>query len=223
MIKAWFRIVAMSLVLLASPAKAQELEYALELGGMLGGSFYLGDANYHAFFKNLHPAGGLVGRYNFNPRRSLKFNIAATQISGNAQKISYKYPDIPEQQWEFKHMLWDVGAQFEVGFWGYGTGGGYKGNRKLCPYIQFGLGATVCNKAFTLNIPVGVGVKYKFKPRWNVGIDWTMRFAMSDNLDGIKDPYRIESGFMKNKDNYSFTMIYITYDLCPKYRKCNNE
>ena len=97
MIKAWFRILAMSLVLLASPAKAQELEYALELGGMLGGSFYLGDANYHAFFKNLHPAGGLVGRYNFNPRRSLKFNIAATQISGNAQKISYNMQNINEQ------------------------------------------------------------------------------------------------------------------------------
>ena len=34
--------------LLATPAMlcAQDLEYKMELGGALGGSFYLGDANY---------------------------------------------------------------------------------------------------------------------------------------------------------------------------------
>lgn len=74
-----------------------------------------------------------------------------------------------------------------------------------------------------MNIPVGAGIKYKVKPRWNVGIDWTMRFSMSDKLDGIEDPYRIKSGFLKNKDSYSMTMFYISYDLCPKYRKCNTE
>jgi hypothetical protein len=49
-----------------------------------------------------------------------------------------------------------------------------------------------------------------------------MRLSMGDKLDGIEDPYRIKSGFMKNKDSYSWTMFYISYDLCPKYRKCNN-
>ena len=73
-----------------------------------------------------------------------------------------------------------------------------------------------------MNIPVGVGVKYKLRERLNVGLDWTMRFSMSDKLDGIADPYNIESGFLKNKDSYSFTMFYISYDLFPKYRKCNN-
>ena len=221
--KVWLKILALSLALLASPAKAQELEYALELGGMAGGCFYFGEANYHTLFKNLNAAGGLVGRYNINPRQSVKFNIAVGGLSGDASNIKYKYPDNPDIQWKFNHKVWDVGAQYELGFWGYGTGGGYKGHRKLCPYIQFGLGSTVCNGTFTLNIPIGFGVKYKFKPRWNVGVDWSMRFCMSDLLDGIQDPYVIKSGFMKNKDNYSFTMIYLTYDLCPKYRKCNNE
>ena len=42
-------------------------------------------------------------------------------------------------------------------------------------------------------------------------------------LDGIEDPYKVKSGFLKNKDSYSWTMVYISYDLCPKYRKCNND
>jgi hypothetical protein len=50
-----------------------------------------------------------------------------------------------------------------------------------------------------------------------------MRFSLSDKLDGIPDPYSIAGGFLKNKDSYCFTMFYISYDLCPKYRKCNNE
>ena len=50
-----------------------------------------------------------------------------------------------------------------------------------------------------------------------------MRFSLSDKLDGIEDPYKIESGFLKNKDSYSWTMVYISYDLCPKYRKCVND
>jgi hypothetical protein len=73
-----------------------------------------------------------------------------------------------------------------------------------------------------MNIPIGFGLRYKLKERLNVGLDWTMRFSMSDKLDGISDPYSIPGGFMKNKDSYSFTMLYISYDLFPKYRKCNN-
>ena len=75
----------------------------------------------------------------------------------------------------------------------------------------------------TANVPVGFGVKYKFRPRWNVGLDWSMRFTLSDKLDGIEDPYKVKSGFLKNKDSYSWTMVYISYDLCPKYRKCAND
>ena len=206
-----------------TPVRGQELEYALELGAMGGGCFYLGDANYHSLYQNTKFAGGLMGRYNMNPRQSLKFDIAVGQISGNALLEKNKFPEIPGQQWKFDETLVDVGCQYELGFWGYGMGTGYKNSRRLAPYIQVGLGTTVCNGAFTLNLPVGVGVRYKLRERWNVGLDWTMRFSLSDRLDGIEDPYAIKSGFLKNKDSYSFTMLYISYDLCPKYRKCNNE
>ena len=85
------------------------------------------------------------------------------------------------------------------------------------------------NHVFALNIPIGFGVKYKLAERLNVGAEWTMRFTTSDRLDVtntsglmLDDPYGIESKVMKNKDSYSWLMLYVSYDMFPKYRKCNN-
>lgn len=202
---------------------AQELEYKMELGVMGGTGFYLGDANTGTFYKNTSPAFSLMGRYNFNPRMSLKFDLGYSKAKGDAQSIDNKFPDNATQQWQFNNSLIDLGCQYEISFWGYGTGGGYKGHKRLAPYIQMGLGFTYGGDALTMNIPIGFGVKYKLKERLNVGVDWTMRLSMSDKLDGICDPYRIQSGFLKNKDSYSWTMVYVSYDLFPKYRKCNND
>ncbi len=210
-------------LLIAAGAHAQDLEYAMELGMMAGPNFYMGDANMNGFYKNTTMGAGLMGRYNINPRMALKFDIAYAKIKGDATKEKNVYPELPEQEWAFDNPLVDVGAQYELNFWGYGTGSGYKGHKRLVPYIQMGLGFTYCDNALAMNIPIGAGIKYKLKPRWNIGLDWSMRFTMSDKLDGIEDPYRIKSGFLKNKDSYSMTMFYISYDLCPKYRKCNNE
>ena len=209
-------------LLIALGIQAQELEYGMELGVMGGPSFYMGDANLNGFYKNVTMAGGLMGRYNINPRMSLKFDLAYGKVKGNAAEGNNKFPATPGKQWEFDKSLREAGCQYELSFWGFGTGTGYKGHKRLTPYIQLGMGFTHCNDALTMNIPVGFGIKYKLRPRWNVGIDWTMRFSLSDKLDGIDDPYRAKSGFLKNKDSYSWTMVYISYDLCPKYRKCNN-
>ena len=210
-------------MLLATVTQAQELEYAMELGAMGGMSFYMGDANLGGFYKNVTMAGGAMGRYNINPRMALKFDVAYGSVKGNAANQANKYPAQEGQKWDFDNPLVDFGCQYEMNFWGYGTGTGYKGHKRLTPYIQLGLGFTSCNKDFTMNIPIGFGIKYKIKPRLNVGLDWTMRFTLSDKLDGIEDPYRIKSGGLKNKDSYSWTMFYISYDLCPKYRKCAND
>jgi len=208
-----------------------DLEYKMELGGMLGGSFYMGDANYSTPFKNMGFTGGAVARYIFNPRMSVKGNFVFGRISGNTEEQKNIYPE--NQNASFKRNIFDLGAQFEYNFFAYGNGKGYRGNKRFTPYILGGLGFTFAPSpakgVFTLNIPIGAGVKYKFAERWNIGCEFTMRFSLSDNLDvtnkegmQLNDPYNIKSGFLKNKDSYSFTMIFITYDLFPKYRKCNN-
>ena len=56
-------------------AQVQALEYRYEAGVMAGGSCYYGDANYSSFMKNINVMGGLIGRYNINPRMAVKADI----------------------------------------------------------------------------------------------------------------------------------------------------
>ena len=129
-------------LLLALTTGAQELEYAMELGAMGGIGFYMGDANTGGFYKNVTMAGGAMGRYNINPRMALKFDIAYGSVKGNAANGKNKFPAQEGQKWDFNNPLVDVGCQYEMSFWGYGTGTGYKGHKRLTPYIQMGLGFT---------------------------------------------------------------------------------
>lgn len=219
------------LTCLSMSLTAQETEYKMELGGMLGGSFYMGDANFKAPFKNMRLAGAIVARQIFNPHMAIKYDFAIAGIAGDTRQFSNKFPGA--QQVKFKRTLFDIGAQFEYNFLGYGTGQGYKNTKRITPYILGGVGLTFAPAPaeFTgaLNFPLGIGVKYKLMPRLNVGIEFTMRFSMTDKLDvsskdglQLSDPYNIKSSGMKNKDTYSFTTIFVTYDLFPKLRKCNN-
>ena len=82
---------------------------------------------------------------------------------------------------------------------------------------------------FTVNFPIGGGVKYKIAHRINIGCEFTMRFSLSDKLDvtnkeglQLNDPYRIKSQGWKNKDSYSYTVFFVTYDLFSRCKECNN-
>jgi hypothetical protein len=210
---------------------AQEvLEYRWDIGGGTGLCYYLGDANSTPFSgSNIMAAFTL--RRNFNPRMALKANLAYGRYGGTTN--GYYMPEAPGTTQQgtdisFGGNVIDLGAQFELNFWGYGLGPGYKKLSRITPYAILGIGATVGvtndETAFGLNLPVGVGVKYKVKPRLNLIFEWTHRFTTIDKLDGarLNDPYYIESSGMKNRDTYSFFMFTLTYDISPKLRLCNN-
>ncbi|MBP8776793.1 MAG: outer membrane beta-barrel protein [Bacteroidaceae bacterium] len=208
-------------------AEAQEDIYKMELGAMLGGSFYLGDANYTSLYKGTRPMGGIVARYIFNPRIALKANLAMAGIKGSTEGNENRFPT----ETSFSRTLYDLGVQAEFGFWPYGLGSEYLGYKRCQPYLIAGMGFTYAGKpaksVVAVNFPVGIGLKYKLKPRWNIGVEFTMRFSTSDELDvtnsteALNDPYRIKSGGLKNKDSYSFTSLFITYDLFPQCQNCN--
>lgn len=223
-------LVGAMMLCLAGTVRAEGLEYRYEVGAMVGASSYYGDANYHIPFKNINVMGGLLWRYNINPRMAVKADFAVAGISGNTANFDNRFPGGGV---EFSRTIYELGGQFEYNFLAYGDGAGYKKTHRVVPYIFAGLGLTYAPKpakhVFAANMPVGLGVKYKVIPRLNLGCELSFRFTHSDNLDVtdktkpiLSDPYGIKSGWLKNKDNYSFLSIFVTYDLSPKYRKCNN-
>ncbi len=228
------------LALTSSAQQSDVLEYQQEVGGGAGLMSYMGDAG-GGFLTNPGLMGTLIWRRNLNPRMVIKADAAFGHISGDTE--GRFFPTNPLSKTaeggaqapviHFGRNVLDVGAQFEFNFMGYGLGPNYKGLYRWTPYLLVGAGVTVCmgggaDAAGTINIPMGVGFRYKLKPRLNLGIEWSVRFTDTDRLDDSKeptklnDPLGVESDFFKNKDCYQMFVVSLTYDIAPKYRKCNN-
>lgn len=210
-------------------AAAQEDGYLMEIGLGGGGSFYMGDAN-SRFYNNTNGVFSAMARYNVNPRFSLKADFAAAGISGSTEN---SYGVLPGDELTFSRTVYDFGVQIEWGFCGYGMEG-WNGCHRLAPYGLLGIGLTFAPEPvqndFGANFPVGLGLRYKLSERVNIGLEWTMRFTTSDRLDvtqtygtSLEDPFMIKGKGIKNKDSYSFTMLYISFDIFKRPCHCNDE
>lgn len=212
----------------ALPASAQsDYEYRMEIGAGVGLVAYEGDFNGN-ITHGMQPMASAVLRRTFNPYMALRFAAAYGKLKGSSKNVKTYMPEYVDTPYEFANSLVDVSATYEYNFWPYGTGHDYRGAQRLTPFIFAGLGATYAsgsgNNVFTANVPLGVGVKYKMATRLNLGIEWAMHFSMNDNLDGVKDPYGIQStGMFKNTDCYSMLQLTLTYSLMPKCRTCHND
>lgn len=212
----------------ALPASAQsDYEYRMEIGAGIGLVAYEGDFN-GSITHGMQPMASAVVRRTFNPYMALRFAAAYGKLKGSSKNVKTYMPEYVDTPYEFANSLVDVSATYEYNFWPYGTGHDYRGAQRLTPFIFAGLGATYAsgsgNNVFTANVPLGVGVKYKVATRLNLSIEWAMHFSMNDNLDGVKDPYGIQStGMFKNTDCYSMLQLTLTYSLMPKCRTCHND
>ena len=222
-------LLSLAIILLCSKAAAQDEGYLMEMGLGGGGSFYMGDAN-GRLYNNTNGVFSVLARYNVNPRFSLKANLSSAGISGSRENA---YGTLPGDELIFSRTLYDFGAQMEWGFCGYGMEG-WNGNHRLAPYGLMGIGVTFAPEPeqndFAANFPIGLGLRYKLSERVNIGLEWTMRFSTSDRLDvtrtdgtTLKDPFMIKGKGIKNKDSYSFTMLYVTFDVFKRPCHCNEE
>lgn len=205
----------------------QDDEYLMEIGGGVGMVSYQGDFN-GKITSGMQPAGAIVWRRLLNPYMGFRVTGMMGKLKGDATRVETYYPDETTRTYSFDRSLTDVSVTYEYNFWPYGTGRDYRGAKRLTPFVFGGIGATYVSggekKVFTANVPIGLGIKYKLKERLNVGLEWSMHFSLSDELDGMADPYGIKSsGAFKNTDCYSGLMLTLTYSFKSKCRTCNND
>lgn len=220
----------MTLLMLCATLTAsaqQDDEYLMEIGGGVGMVSYQGDFN-GKITSGMQPAGAIVWRRLLNPYMGFRVTGMMGKLKGDATRLETYYPDETTRAYSFDRSLTDVSVTYEYNFWPYGTGRDYRGAKRLTPFVFGGIGATYVSggekKVFTANVPIGLGIKYKLKERLNVGLEWSMHFSLSDELDGIADPYGIKSsGAFKNTDCYSGLMLTLTYSFKSKCRTCNND
>lgn len=224
------KLLLMLMVLLpAARMSAQDdPQYRMEIGAGVGTVSYEGDFNGNVL-KNMQPMFSVLWRYNFDPYKDLRLSATYGKLKGSSKDVDTYYPDYATEEYSFNRNLLDVSLVFEYNFWPYGTGRDYRGAKRLTPYIYGGIGATSASgggskSVFTANVPIGLGVKYKLNERMNLGLDWGIHFSLSDELDGVKDPYQVKSsGMFKNTDCYSMLQLTLTYSFKAKCRTCNKE
>ena len=216
------RIIAITLITLASVTSvfAQDT-YRYEVGGGIGMSGYIGDASTNIMKHPGWAAGGIF-RYVIDRRWSLKANLIVANIGGRSDGIVYPGGAV----YEFNSTLYDTGAQMEFNFFNFGIGSKYMNLKRITPYLTVGLGGTfatpdVGGNAFAIVLPMGVGVKYKWKERLNLGLEFTMRKSFGDGLDGLSDLNGIRHSFAKNTDWYSVLMVSVTYEFGKRCKVCH--
>lgn len=203
----------------------QEAKYKFDMGGQLGMSGYLGDANTSNIFKHPGFSAGVSFRYIPNVRMAVRGVFNTLSLSGNSADMENALPG--GAVYDFKSQVFDLGARYEFNFFPYGVGETYKRLRKWTPYLTAGIGVSLAtcdgNTAFAPNIPMGFGVKYKPRERWNVGIEFTMTKNFSDKIDGkqLNDLYGIKSSFLKNTDWYSNISVSVTYEFGERCSTCH--
>ena len=211
-------------------AVAQEYKY--EVGGAIGTSMYMGDANQTSLFRGLNPAGSFVFRRNFNFRWALKTDLTAGRVTGDTKHTDNVFPNNGEAS--FARTFFKLGGQIEFNFLPYSDKFAYLNTSKIAPYVLTGLGVTVApgkNQTFAgLSFPLGLGVKYKYKNRINLGLEYAVNKLFRDNFDApdkdgfnLDNPYQIKSGLFKNKDWCNTLMLSVTWDFGPNDRRCTNE
>lgn len=218
--------ILLAVAALMSPFRADAQEdYRFDIGGGVGMTGYLGDANTSNLWG--HPGWDVEAllRYIANPRWAFKTNLYVGGLSGNSADMTNVFPG--GQTFKFSTTFYEIGEMAEFNFFNYGIGETYRHLRRFSPYITAGLGMTVWSvdgkSHFGFNIPLGVGFKFKVNKRVNLGFEFLMKKVFSDKLDGdnLADPYQIKSSFAKNTDWYSTMTFTISYEFSKRCATCH--
>lgn len=206
-------------------AVAQPETYRFDLGAGIGMSGYMGDANESSLFGHTGFDANVSLRYLLNTRIALRGLVNIASLSGSTKDMDNVLPGMAV--YDFKSTLYDLQARGEFNFFSYGIGESYKKLTRITPYAALGLGVSLAScegKSFVaMTIPMAVGVKYKVKPRLNLGLEFSMTKVLGDHADGaeLSDLYLIKSSFIKNTDWYSCILFSVSYEFGERCVQCN--
>jgi len=181
-----------------------------ELGVLGGVSFYVGDINPNYSIKTPGPSLGLIGRYNFNTRTSLRFDLAAGRLIGR-DNLS-ENPFQLARNLSFRTDYADTSLDLEFNFFNYIHG---SRNQNFTPYVFGGLAFTYFNPQAELDdtwyalrelgtegqavgdeyaqfspaLSYGIGFKMDFNYEWSLNIEMSARQMFNDYLDDVSTTY----------------------------------
>lgn len=193
-----------------------------EVGVFLGGSNFIGDIGRANYVYPNKIAGGLVYKYNLNPRIALRGNYNYIGLSGdNKNRESIENNSVKTRN--FSNSIHEFAAGIEFNFFDYNI---QKRETSFTPYILAQLAAfnykspvsyeeatsTLTTKStFSYTAPVGIGIKGRLTDNIAFALESAIRFTLKDDLDFSTDKIK-ELNFGGNgNDNYVFTGFSLVY------------
>jgi hypothetical protein len=199
-----------------------------DYGILAGVTSYIGDINPNRLLYSPLPAGGLLYRYNFNPREALRTSILVGGLRGNDLNFNNAFQQTRAAS--FSGLVGEWTLQFEFNFLPYSTQGK---QWDYTPYFAVGGGAAFVSGPATAFIPVvPFSVGFKVNVYKNIGLEaeYGFRKTFYDNFDGVKDLVApSDLSWLHNNDWYTFTGIAVTWKFynklagCPAYGDENSK
>ena len=226
---------------------AEERFYRLELGVQAGVAYYMGDLAPYAFMSSAETYG-LQARVKIDTRWAI-------QIKGQRQRVinyieSGNQWNVPEGRYQTPMWHFDVAGEFN--FFRFGIHQYDIRMRNLTPFISLGLGCTAYNVYanteeqypaveiknstridYAMYIPVGVGLKWKFAPRWQLQLAWQHQIYVhnGDGLEGVisaerpslfNDEYQMNGSNILNNDVTSTLTVGLVFEFAHDKKICLN-
>lgn len=209
--------------------RAQEKEYMYEVGGGLGASWAYGDVNRSSVLYDPGLAWNLQFRYNVNLRWAMALDFGSNLLQGDSRDFDNAFP--LGQLMTFERHYYQFGFRPEFTFWNYGWGSDYREKRRLAPFLTAGIGfgwadgkSSGDSKSNSmLALPLGLGVKWKMAPRWDLQLTGLWSKTLGDGLDGMTDPYQMGTTTPVNTDWIGQLMLSITFSFKERCLECHNQ
>ncbi|WGH75069.1 DUF6089 family protein [Tenacibaculum tangerinum] len=194
-----------------------------EVGFFAGGSNYVGDIGSTNYIYPNKIAGGLVYKYNLNPRIALRGTYTFIPVSGNDKNADNPYrKNRPGGQFSFSNTIHEFAAGVEFNFFHYNIN---DYTSTFTPYILAEFAAfnyrspepsassnnILLKSTFSYTLPVGVGIKGRLADNFAIAFETGVRFTLVDDIDFTTDKIDSLNFGGNGNDWYVFTGISLVY------------
>ncbi|WOC39450.1 DUF6089 family protein [Polaribacter sp. HL-MS24] len=191
-----------------------------EIGFFIGGSNYIGDIGRTHYLYPNNLAGGLIYKWNWNPRIAIRGTLSNLPISGNDKDAETDYKK--NRGYQFNNTINELALGLEYNFYDYDISSSEK---SATPYILIEFAAfnyqsvqsvSSTNEIIFTNktsfaIPFGVGYKAHLFGPFAYAIEAKVRYTFENDLDFSTSRYSLLNYGGKGNDWYAFTGISLFY------------
>jgi len=193
-----------------------------EVGFFVGGSNYVGDIGRTNYIYPNEVAGGLIYKWNWNPRIAVRATLTTMPISANDVDADNSGRKI--RGFEFENNINEAALGIEFNFYEYDLS---SIDKTWTPYILAEFAAfnySVVRTASTTNptqytytdktsyaIPFGVGIKSKLFDKFAVAFETRFRYTFVDDIDYSTEEFPVLDYGGTSNDWYVFTGFSLVY------------